>query len=229
MKKRTIMLLASMVAVPAGIGPIIFYDPYEKTTCVALSGTPFSDGRVGYEIIDLGRRVVWGTSNWTLSEFQNFETPWHKPLHLKNDPRTGYADSGKIVKSPGCKVDGEYNTLRAYGREFQQVVRLISFKRIGSGKAQLKQVILEKYHRLYYRSGTTVRVLHAPNGEQYVAVSYSIRREAEPNPLPAGWRIATYLLSEEFELDLSGAVTNIRTPNTDSFQGPVPPRDHFPR
>ncbi|MEL6728277.1 MAG: hypothetical protein AAFP81_01980 [Pseudomonadota bacterium] len=212
----------------ASVGTVL-YDPYKRGSCVGLGGSPFSAGRAGYEIVDVGRRVVWGTADWTPSAFQGFKPPWHKPLYRKNDPRVGYADSGKITKSPGCEFDGQYNTLRAFGRDFRQVVRLISFERIGSGESQLQQVTLEKYHTLLYREGTVVRVLHTPDETQYIAVSRSARPEGGPNPLPEGWRIGTYQLSCDFPLELSGTVINIRTPNRDSFQGPLQPRHHFPR
>ncbi|MEO1324502.1 MAG: hypothetical protein AAFV59_16035, partial [Pseudomonadota bacterium] len=88
---------------------------------------------------------------------------------------------------------------------------------------------LEKYHRLLYRSGRSVSVLHAPDGDQYIAVSRTVLRLTDANPLPDGWRIETYELTEDFDLDLSGTVVNIRTPNKDSFQGPLDTGSRFPR
>ncbi|MEM8636817.1 MAG: hypothetical protein AAGF33_17760 [Pseudomonadota bacterium] len=228
MKRCASVLLASTAVLILGVGPVL-YDPYQKQRCVKLQDSPFSGGRFGFEVIDLGRRIVWGTSNWAPSEFQAFQPPWHKPLVRKNDVRVGYADSGEIRKSPGCEFDGEYNTMRAFGREFRQVVRLISTTQIGSGEKKLRYVSLEKYHTLIYLAGTTVNVLHAPDGKQYIAVSRSAQSVSVSNALPEGWSIGTYKLIEEFELELSGIVTVIRTPNKDSFQGPLWPRDHFPR
>jgi len=228
LRKRYTIAVLSAALLAAGLAPVA-YDPYEKAKCIPIDGSPFSTGQTGYEFVDLGRRIVWGTSDWSLTKFAAFELPWHKPFYVKNDPRRGYADSAKITRSPGCNANGEYNTLQAFGREFRQVVRLISHKRVGTAEAQLLYTTLEKYHRLLYRSGRSVSVLHAPDGDQYIAVSRTVLRLTDANPLPDGWRIETYELTEDFDLDLSGTVVNIRTPNKDSFQGPLDTGSRFPR
>ena len=221
-------ILIAVAVVLAGLGGAILYDPYERTPCLQTTETALSGIRAGFEFIDIGRMQVWGTMDWTVDEFNDFNLPWHKPLYLKNDPRALFADEGQIRRSPGCAIDGEFNTLQAFGREFRHVVRLISFERIGTGDSRLLNTTLEKYHALTYYAGRTVNVLHSPDGEQYIEVARTAKRAEGVPSVPEGWQIRTYTLNAELHLELSGLVTNLRTVNDDSFQGPLEPEMRFP-
>ena len=227
MNRRPILL--SALCCLAIAGTVIVYDPYKRESCVSKSVTNSEGPPKGYEFIDLGRKQVWATANWTDDEFQAFELPWHKPLYFKNDPRVGYFDRGQILKSPGCPTYGTFNTLNAFGREFAQVVQLVAFDRIGEGEAQLLSTRLIKYHELTYYAGRQVQVLHTPNDMQYIAVARTADRQSDQIELPAGWQIRTYRLNEDLDLELFGEITNIRTMNKDSFQGPLSDEDRFPR
>ncbi|MEO1661272.1 MAG: hypothetical protein AAFR51_09805 [Pseudomonadota bacterium] len=227
MQLRSILLgFTGCLAIVAGA---LAYDPYERRSCIAAGNNSTQTKPKGYEFVDLGRRQVWGTSNWTDQEFNAFNLPWHKPLYFKNDPRVGYADQARILRSPGCETDGEFNTLSAFGQEFRHVVQLTSFNRIDRGDKQLLVTRLVKYHELTYHAGREVRVLHAPDGQQYIAVARTANRSLKGITLPVGWWIDSYRLEEDFDLNLSGEITNIRTRNKDSFQGPLHEIDQFPR
>ncbi|MEL6830025.1 MAG: hypothetical protein AAFO63_07800 [Pseudomonadota bacterium] len=206
----------------------ILHDPYDRVTCAEKETPGLSEAQAGFEFVDIGRREVWGTSDWTVDGFRQFQPPWHKPLYFKNDPRLSFADEGKIVRSPGCS-EGEFDTLHAFGREFRLVVRLVSFDHAGRGDSQLRLTRLEKYHELTYLGGRAVDVLYDPDGEQYIAVARTFERNDREFVLPDGWQLETHILAEDFNLSLFGEVTNIRTSNQDSFQGPLSPQDRFPR
>jgi len=227
LKRRHILL--SALGCLAIASAVIIYDPYDRKSCVSKSVNQPDGPPKGYEFIDLGRKQVWATADWTDDEFEAFELPWHKPLYFKNDPRVGYFDRGRILRSPGCPTEGTFNTLNAFGREFAQVVQLVAFDRIGEGEAQLLSTRLIKYHELTYYAGRQVQVLHTPNDVQYIAVARAANRQSDQIELPAGWQIQTYRLDKDLDLELFGEITNIRTRSKDSFQGPLSDEDRFPR
>lgn len=207
---------------------MVLYDPYERQTCVPMRFEAVEGAPKGYEFVDLGRGQVWGTADWSETAFNAFKLPWHKPLYFKNDPRVGYADHARILRSPDCERDGAFNTLTAFGKEFRHVVQVSSVDHIGRGDSRISLTEIVKYHALTYSAGREVSVLHAPDGAQYIAVAGTSKREPGIADVPDGWRIETYHLEQDFELNLFGEVTNIRTTNKDSFQGPLAVDQQFP-
>lgn len=221
------LIFGVALSVLTAVSARIIIVPYEEEKCVAIERTPPSSGNIGYEFVDLARRKVWATLDWDAKSFKSFEPPWHKPYYIKNSPRILMADKGEIIRSPACEGDGEFNTLKAFGREFRQVVRLVSFERIGTGDAQLTLTRLEKYHSLEYRAGRKVNVLTAPDGAQYIEVARSADRPDHSPALPDRWQITSHVLDQDFNQRLMGVITNIRTAEEDSYQGPLPKSERF--
>lgn len=175
----------------------------------------------GYELIDLAGRRVWLTTDWTTEEYASFSFPLSWALWRKNDPRVGLPDQSRFLRSPGCENDGEFSYMRAFDREFLQVVRLDKIRRPRDGFGLIKRVELEKYHVLTYAAGRTVNILENPAGEQFISVSRSLDRRTDTPTLPDGWTLTERLLTESLQIDLLGDVSVLRLDNEDSYQGPL--------
>lgn len=180
----------------------------------------FKDGEAGYEIINLIGREVWGTGNWTPESFAEFSLPLFWVFWQKNDPRIPSADDGRFLKSPGC-AEGQYSYMRAFDREFLQVVRLISVNNRLDDKGLIRKTELEKYHILHYSAGRTVSILLSPGGEQFIGVSRSLDRSSDLPTLPEGWILKDHHLIADMQVDLLGTVSVLRLDNKDSYQGPL--------
>jgi hypothetical protein len=180
----------------------------------------FDGGGAGYELINLVGREVWATRNWAPEDYANFSFPFSWFFWRKNDPRIALADRGQFLKSPGC-TDGHYSYMRAFGREFVQVVRLISINNRIDDLGLIRKTELEKYHTLHYSAGRTVSILQSPDGERFISVSRSLERSSDLPTLPEGWTLTDYLLAEEIQVDLLGRVSVLRMDNQDSYQGPI--------
>jgi len=111
--------------------------------------------------------------------------------------------------------------MRAFGREFVQVVRLISINNRIDHLGLIRNTELEKYHTLHYSAGRTVSILQSPDGERFISVSRSLERSSDLPTLPEGWTLTDYLLAEEIQVDLLGRVSVLRMDNQDSYQGPI--------
>ena len=188
---------------------------------VHCSSSPpaFKNEGAGYELINLVGREVWATRNWTPKSFADFSLPFFWFLWLKNDPRIPLADDGSFLKSPGC-TEGHYNYMRAFGKNFFQVVRLISVNNRVDDQGLIRRTELEKYHILRYSAGNSVNILYSPEGERFIAVSKSLISSDSPI-LPLGWELKQYILTEEIQVELLGNVSVMRMSNKDSYQGPL--------
>ena len=111
--------------------------------------------------------------------------------------------------------------MHAFGREFIQVVRLIELRGGSYGRGKIRQVTLEKYHRLTYKAGRTVSLLTSPEDQRFIAVSRSLNRPITPPVLPEGWSLRQQTLRRDWKIQLSGTVRVLRLTNEDSYQGPV--------
>jgi hypothetical protein len=188
---------------------------------LCLPHPPSFDGEgAGYELINLVGREVWATRNWSPEGYADFSFPLSWLFWRKNDPRIALADSGQFLKSPGC-TDGHYSYMRAFGREFVQVVRLISINNRIEDLGLIRKTELEKYHILHYSVGRTVSILLSPDGERFIGVSKSLDRSSDSPTLPEGWTLTDYLLAEEIQIELLGKVSVLRMDNEDSYQGPI--------
>ena len=198
----------------------------ERQYCVA-GPLPQDSSEVGIEIVNPLGKEVWATRDWAPSSFQEFSFPIHWLFWQKNDPRRLIADSGQILRSPGCEQDGKYNRMRAFGRDFMQPVRLMRLRSYADEERLIRRVTLEKYHALTYKAGRQINILNAPDGSRYILVAQTaFHRTAEPT-LPSGWQLTNHILEEELQITLSGIIDVLRTDNQDSFQGPIPNHVRF--
>ncbi|MEL6347740.1 MAG: hypothetical protein AAFV53_31835 [Myxococcota bacterium] len=173
--------------------------------------------RAGYELINVSGGGVWLTRDWSLEAYADFSLPFSWLGWRKNDPRRGVTDGGRLLRSPGCEP-GQYSYMRAFDREFVQVVQLQPLKRRAG---LVHEVQLEKYHQVEYAANQSVKVLSRPDGNRYILVAETVERSGEPT-LPDGWTITEHVLDSDLQVDLFGEVTVIRLDNEDSFQGPLP-------
>lgn len=188
--------------------------------CVKRASTFAGDGP-GFELISLTGRSVWGTRDWSTEEFADLTLPLSWKLWRKNDTRLLLADRGLITHSPGCLSKGEYNVMTAFGRDLVQVVKLQSFSQPTNNNGLIRRIELEKYHELQYAAGRTIRLLHSPNGERFIAVARTLDRQSDTPTLPEGWRLTEHLLDDDLYVDLKGEVSVLRMDNEDSYQGPL--------
>ena len=175
---------------------------------------------VGFELINVLKREVWATREWTKAEFESFDLPLSYAFWRKNSPRISFASRAEFLKSPGCEI-GEFTYLKAFDRQFLQVVSLKRPVSFSDDTASLKGVILEKYHRLVFDAGTMLSFISAPTGQTYIAVTRSAANHPDEIALPAGWQFHEQRLATDLTIDLTVDVTVLRTSNDMSFQGPV--------
>lgn len=195
------------------------YRPGDRELCVPRSPWFDSEG-AGYELLNLAGGDVWATRSWPPEEYAAFSFPVAWTFWRKNDPRLALADRSKFLKSPGCE-DGQYSYMRAFDREFLQVVQLYLMDRSTDGQGLIRKVELEKYHVLHYSAGRTVSILQSPTGERFIGASRSLERSAKSPTLPENWTLAEHLLTEELRVDLLGRVSMLRLDNEDSYQRPL--------
>jgi hypothetical protein len=182
----------------------------------------FEGEGAGYELINLAGGEVWATGDWTPEEYVGFSLPFSWTFWLKNDPRIPLADRGRFLRSPGCTEDGQYSYMRAFSRDFLQVVELIVINRPADDQGLIRRTELEKYHVLHYSAGRTVSILRSPTGERFIGVSESLERSSDTPTLPEGWTLTERLLTAELQVELLGRVSVLRMDNEDSYQGPLP-------
>jgi len=220
MKKRNLyasllsgIMLSGVINLAAGCMPV-----QELEECV--SREPASDGEVaGYELIDLLNKKVWGTADYTPAEYDAFSPPL---FWIKNDPRIMLADEAEFLQSPGCSEPGQFTYMRAYDKEFLNVVQLIIMGTPVDPEGLIRRTELEKYHVLTYFSGRTVSILQGPTGERFIWVARTVDRPPDPVTLPERWTLSTQVLQTDLQVDLLGNVSVLRTENEDSYQGPLP-------
>jgi hypothetical protein len=207
------------VAIVIFLGALTGCSHGDRELCLPLPPS-FKGGGAGYELINLVGREVWATGNWTPEAYANFSFPFSWFFWRKNDPRIALADRGQFLKSPGC-TDGQYSYMRAFGREFVQVVRLILINNRIDNLGLIRKTELEKYHILHYSAGRRVSILLSPDGERFIGVSRSLDRSSDSPTLPEGWTLTDYLLAEAIQIELLGKVSVLRMDNEDSYQGPL--------
>jgi hypothetical protein len=165
-KKKTSRFLVAiliMVTILAGCMPVEELEP-----CVSWS-PDFSGGEVGYELIDLLKKEVWVTADFTAEEYTEFSPPL---LWIKNDPRTMMGDrQSEFLRSPGCSESGQFTYMRAFDKGFLKVVQLVTMNTPVDSQELIRRTELEKYHLLTYAAGSTVYILHNTTGERFIGVS----------------------------------------------------------
>jgi hypothetical protein len=222
MKKRIILiLLVILIIVIVPLIYSIFSPKGEIKLCVAQQNV-FNKGRVGYELLDIGRREVWLTPHFTPEEYKVFSFPIHWFLWFKNDPRKGMASSGRFLQSPGCNNTGQYSYMKVFDKNFLKVVELKKFIRKVDDQGLIRGVELEKYHELVYEAGRSTSILHNPNNERFILVARTSPNPQRPPTVPQGWIINTHILKSDIKINLSGRVIVLHMDNKDSYQGPLP-------
>jgi hypothetical protein len=174
--------------------------------------------RAGYELINLFTREVWGTSDFTEEEYEEFSPPifW-----IKNDPRIMIADKAEFLRSPDCDEDGQFTYMQKFDKRFMKVVQLITMNKPADSEGLISRTELEKYHILTYNSGQIVNILENPSGERFIEVSRSVNRSSDIFTLPDGWILTNHFLQNDLHVELLGNVSVLRTDNEDSYQGPL--------
>jgi hypothetical protein len=216
---RTILV---MVALLLGVILVVLFTPKgEHHVCV--SPQPMLKGEAGYELVDLVKKDVWGTPDFTAEEYATFSFPMHWLFWVKNDPRTLLADSGEFLRSPGCSEPGQFTYMRAFEKNFLHVVQLHKVNaRPPDGQKLIRRIELEKYHVLTYGAGRTVSILRNAAGERFIGVARTSPPPSEPPTLPEGWTLTTHILNADVQVNLLGHVSVLRMDNEDSYQGPLP-------
>ena len=207
------IMLSGVINLVAGCMPV-----QELEECVSREPASSGDG-AGYELIDLLKKEVWGTADFTPAEYDAFSPPL---FWIKNDPRTMIADQAEFLRSPGCIEPGQFTHMRAYDKEFLNVVQLITMGTPVDPEGLIRRTELEKYHLLTYFAGQTVSILQSPTGERFIWVSRSVDRPSDTFPLPEGWTLSTQVLQTELQVELSENVSVLRTEKEDSYKGPLP-------
>jgi hypothetical protein len=207
------IMLSGVINLVAGCMPV-----QELEECVSREPASSGDG-AGYELIDLLKKEVWGTADFTPDEYDAFTPPF---LWMKNDPRIMLADGAEFLQSPGCSEPGQFTYMRAYDKEFLNVVQLITMGTPVDPEGLIRSTELEKYHVLTYFSGRTVSILQGPTGARFIWVARTVDRPPDPVPLPEGWTLSTHELQTDLQVDLLGNVSVLRIENEDSYQGPLP-------
>jgi hypothetical protein len=186
-------------------------------TCIVRTPS-FEGSGPGFELIDILRRNVWATRDWSPNEFSEFSTPI---LWRKNDPRLPLHNGGRFLRSPACAEDGQFSYLHAFDRSFLHVVKLRAFPGSADMEGHISKVELEKYHVLNFSAGGKMSVLKSPTGDQFIGVSRSLKRRSSPPTIPSGWTLTQRTLLKNVEIELIGVITVLRLDNQDSYQGPV--------
>ncbi len=193
----------------------------EREVCVPERPMAPGTTGAGYELIDVGRREVWATREFTPDEFRSFSLPMLWPLWFKNGPRALDADHARFLRSPGCPA-GTFTYLSAFGKRFVKVVDLQRLSAEPTDGGSVRRVELEKHHVLTYGAGRTVHILQDPAGARFIRVARAYPQTEDPPTLPERWTITSHVLQEDLRVDLTGTVTVLRLDNEDSYQGPVP-------
>jgi len=109
-----------------------------------------------------------------------------------------------------------------------QVVTLKEFVNYGSGRNALRGTTLEKYHRLNFTKGQSVRVLYAPDGRSFIEVTQAEKAPNSPTPLPEGWDLSEVTFLTDSSIELFGEIEVLRDNQGTSFQGPFVSRTTSP-
>lgn len=177
--------------------------------------------RIGYELIDLMRREAWVTTDWTLEEYSEFSPPVTALNWIKNEPRVGYASRTSVLRSPGCKRDGQFTFWQGFDREFFHIADVIGAgQRHGTGGAIIEAAVL-KHHRLQFDAGQTVSILVSPQGDRFIRVNRPAGEPVAASSLPDGWQLEVRTLDRLKQVDLFGEVRVLRLRDGASYQGPL--------
>ncbi|MEO0435448.1 MAG: haloalkane dehalogenase [Pseudomonadota bacterium] len=180
-----------------------------------------TDEKLGFEILEIksaNEVIVWASSEITQEEFDRLELPegW-----AKNQVRQVDASGGSFSRSPDATEDGPLLTADLFGFRWQHNATIVETGIALDEEGLLEAASIEKFHTVSYDAGSTLYVLVAPSGDEYLRITRDAGRTSDTPSLPEGWSIREQVIDEPLELTLPNPTLNIRTDNQDSFQGPV--------
>lgn len=176
---------------------------------------------LGFEILEIVSEteiVVWVSSEITKQEFDALVLPegW-----LKNQVREVEVSGGSFARSPDALDDGPLQEEELFGFRWRHNATIIETGITLDEDGLLEAASIEKFHTITFGAGSTLYILVAPSGEEYLRITRDVERTSETPTLPEGWSIREQVIDEPLELTLPNPTLNIRTDNQDSFQGPV--------
>jgi hypothetical protein len=212
------LTVLSMVVVAPGV--IAALSAPVREVCIARPPQTASQ-QIGFELIDLMRRQAWVTTNWTLEAYANFSPPYAALNWIKNEPRVGFASSASVLRSPGCKQDGQFTYMNRFDRMFFHIADVTRAGWSHGPNGEIFEAAVHKYHRLEFDAGQIVSILVTPNGDRFIGVNRPVG-EAKARPaLPEGWELLDRELEGSRRVDLFGEVRVLRLQNGASYQGPM--------
>ncbi|MEL7115978.1 MAG: hypothetical protein AAGP08_10365 [Pseudomonadota bacterium] len=214
-----VFLAGAFAAVALGVTSVVGDG---RDTCVARSPETAGQG-VGYELIDLARREAWVTTDWTLDGFAAFSPGLTAMNWIKNDPRQVIAARARVLRSPGCEIDGEFTHQTMFGRSFFHIADITEFWADEFAHGALTEARVRKHHRLEFDAGQTVSFLVSPRGDSFVLVNRPVGASQTEEPLPEGWVLQAMTLTAPWNAGLIGDVAVLRLENGASYQGPIDP------
>jgi hypothetical protein len=172
------------------------------------------------EIVSANEIIVWVSSDITEDEFNAIELPdnW-----AKNQPRETDPDSARFLRSPDATEDGPLDEAEHFGHIWKQNAKIIATNVGVDGQSLLTGNSIAKYHEVTFNADSTLHLLIAPQGEQYVRISRDANRESDEPSVPDTWQTGDYITPEDLTFTLPNPTLNIRLDNEDSFQGPISP------
>lgn len=215
--KSIALLVVTLFAMSLGI---VEFGAVEREVCTPR--VPETAGQnVGYELIDLARREAWVTTDWSVDGFAAFSPGLAAMNWIKNDPRQGVAARTRVLRSPGCEVDGEFTHQTMFGRGFFHIADITEIWADEFAQGALKEVRVKKHHRLEFDAGQTVSFLVSPKGDSFVLVNRPVGASLGEQALPEGWAQQDMTLMAPWNADLIGDVAVLRLENGASYQGPI--------
>ena len=185
-----------------------------------------AERRVGFEILEIQSPTsirAWISSDITWEEFDALELP---PRWRKNQPREGGhqvkgPDSGRFLRSPDAKEDGEFLDQELFGFTWRHSATVVQMGTPLDEGGLLMAATVKKFHELTFDAGSILVLLVSPENELYFRIGRDADRSSDEPTIPAGWRLVEYTTPEELVFRLFDRNLVIRTDNQDSFQGPV--------
>jgi hypothetical protein len=170
------------------------------------------------EVLDPGTGNVWQSLEpITREEYQALPL---EPGWLRVGVGTGAMDEHWFARSPGADEDGPMELREIGGRRFGLCARPASAPTRPAGPDGPRLLLVQKHHVIRFVAGREVPVLLHPDRERFVHVIEGDEGKA-PLALPAGWKLESVKLAEDWVLQLPTPTTVFFFPNGDSYQGPL--------
>ncbi|MEL7430407.1 MAG: hypothetical protein AAFN43_10450 [Pseudomonadota bacterium] len=216
---NSIVLAAASVF---AVGAFAHFNQPAAKVCVSKKPA-IGEQRIGYELIDLMRGEAWVTLDWTLKNYSDYSLGVASWNWIKNEPRIGYGARASILKSPGCRNNGEFTYQHMHGRPFFHIADITDFGFTHGEHNEIRGATVRKHHRLEFELGQTVTFLVSPDQNYFVRVNRPVGTDERAPKLPEAWSMQDFELKSAWQAELFGHVQVYRVQNGTSFQGPVSP------